>query len=115
MRDAVGSPDGWRAACSASPSTSGTLRDEPGRRLRRGRGKEPHVEEHGEDVGSLPVLDDAAVAESHVVDAADANPLARRLDTEERPEVSPEPSSRNETMSPSSMIVTSSTCASGNP
>ena len=41
-----------------------------------GRRESAHVKEHGEDVGSLPMLDDPAVAESHMVDPADANGLA---------------------------------------
>ncbi|MEZ5144631.1 MAG: hypothetical protein R2726_19270 [Acidimicrobiales bacterium] len=51
------------------------------------RREQAHVQEHGEDVGALPVLHDSPVSHPCLVDATDADRAARRLDAEERTEV----------------------------
>ena len=99
-------PMAGRAACSASPSTSGTWRDRALTGLRRRRREQPHVEEHGEDVGSLPCSTMRPsrtrtwwMPRMRMVLPVGATPR-------NGPRWVPEPSSRNETMSPSSIIAT---------
>src|SRR5438874_12267689 len=53
-------------------------------RLRR---EDAHVDEHGEDVGSLPVLHDVTLVQSNVVDSSDPHGPSGGLDTEERPKM----------------------------
>ena len=55
------------------------------------RWKHPHVDEHGQDVGPLPVFDDEPVGESNLVNSVDSHRASGGCHTEERPRVGSRP------------------------